>query len=56
MEKQIPVKTQSSLVRFLAAMRGAYALSAAHEAHRKPERRHLAALGIDAAEYDRISR
>ncbi|HSO47651.1 MAG TPA: hypothetical protein VLQ68_06925 [Rhizobiaceae bacterium] len=50
------MRTQSSLVRFIAAMRGAYALSAAHEAHRKPERRHLAALGIDPVDYDRIAR
>ncbi len=49
------MRTQS-LIRFIAAMRGAYALSAAHEGHRKAERRHLAALGIDAAEYDRIAR
>jgi hypothetical protein len=50
------VNTRSALARIIAAVRGAYALSAALEAGRRPQPRHLAALGIDAAEFGKIDR
>lgn len=50
------MKSNSTLMRVLDAIRGAYALAAAHESGRKPARRHISALGIVPSDYDRIGR
>ena len=50
------VKSTSGLARIFDAINGAIALAAAHESGRKPARRHVEALGIDPADYNRIGR